>query len=260
MISRTLFLLTSRRDYLPPGFANERFGQRNAAIQDTSSKSHVLKHVADVESCAPSYASTIIFAMMSGSLGLATIALWFLPRYYPAREPSPPVPFHFNVSRTNISLGMYRKTLHLELPLRILPVREILSQAKDEQDLRLHETLALVDSFCQFKARIRRFSKRQRDEEFEIVRGEMLQDWHSMKTRALQCTPRVIDPISGTQGIALVYKTLEDSVQVQSCKLDEWDQHGILRWHFGLKEAFRAMLLPTYITYLTEDDIDRARE
>ncbi|KAI8205620.1 hypothetical protein K4K52_004129 [Colletotrichum sp. SAR 10_76] len=69
----------------------------------------------------------------------------------------------------NFSLGMYRKTLHLELPLRILPVPEVLSQAKDEQDLRLHQTLALVESFCQYKARIRRFSKCQSDEEFDVV-------------------------------------------------------------------------------------------
>ncbi|KAJ3953039.1 hypothetical protein N0V92_010502 [Colletotrichum tropicale] len=84
-------------------------------------------------------------------------------------EPSPPFAFHYNDSRTNISLVMYRKTLHLELPLRILPVPEVLSQAKDEQDLRLHEALAIAESFCQYKARIKRFSRCQSDEEFEVV-------------------------------------------------------------------------------------------
>ncbi|EQB58843.1 hypothetical protein CGLO_00853 [Colletotrichum gloeosporioides Cg-14] len=92
-----------------------------------------------------------------------------LPRYYPSREPSPPFTFHRNVSRTDNSLGMYRKILHLELLLRTSPVRDILSQAKDGQDLAFHEILALVESFCQYKARIRRFSQRQRDEEVEVA-------------------------------------------------------------------------------------------
>ncbi|KAI8284558.1 hypothetical protein K4K60_001813 [Colletotrichum sp. SAR11_57] len=49
------------------------------------------------------------------------------------------------------------------------PVNTYSTKPPPEQDLEFHETLAIAEYFCQYKARITRYSKHQRDEAVEIV-------------------------------------------------------------------------------------------
>ncbi|KAL0929294.1 uncharacterized protein CTRU02_215747 [Colletotrichum truncatum] len=211
-----------------------------------------------------------IFLMVLSFLGLvAALILWAF------ASPAQMFIFRHNVSTTNNTLALFHQVLRIDR-LRISSVQDLLAYAAVDRNPDFDEAFDIVESLCHNTIRITRRPQLHRDEEVEMVCAslfwhastmkahwrsvsrEMLQDWPTKTLRALRRTFEGIDAGLETRWVAHIYRLLEDSDWVRSCKLCDWDQYGVRSWHFACEDGFRA-LLPSHVTDVSEDVVDRTR-